>query len=345
MKNFLKIILLIAAAGLTTQAFAAGDYIWEEKFKKALPKAEQGNIKAQYAVGEMFEKGKGTEKSAKNAFSWYSKAAKQGNKKAAYKVGRAYMDGKGVGRNYKNAHSWFKKSAKKKYVRAEYYLGNLYENGKGVSKNYDEAMKWYKRALAGGYGSASEGIKRVAAAQKSSAQERRATTAKATKPKPAPKRAPKAVVKATPKAKPAKPTKSTKSTKSKSTKSKVMAGGWKKRNKPVEYLPSSLTRCKNKDGQVECLSSAVSRNIGMADISYTTKAILFGFKSNGSFKVSYRNNVSKINVTDPEFAESGNKVPVSLGWQDADHKLVCKFENERSLICTKNKLRKIKLRR
>ena len=83
----------------------------------------------------------------------------------------------------------------------------------------------------------------------------------------------------------------------------------------------------------------------MADINYSTKAILFGFKSNGTFKVSYRNNVSKITVTDPEFAESGGKVPVTLGWQDAEHKLVCTFENDRSLVCTKNKLRKIKLRR
>jgi hypothetical protein len=83
----------------------------------------------------------------------------------------------------------------------------------------------------------------------------------------------------------------------------------------------------------------------MADINYTTKAILFGFKTDGSFKVSYRNNVSKIKVTDPEFAKSGGKVPVTLGWQDADHQLACTFENDRLLTCIKNKLRTIKLRR
>lgn len=316
-------MMLIITTGLATQAFAVGDYIWEEKFNKALPKAEQGDTKAQYAVGEMLEKGKGTVKNTKKAFSWYSKAAKQGNKKAAYKVGRAYLDGKGISRNYKKAHEWFKKSANKKYVRAEYYLGTLYENGKGVLKDYREAMKWYKRALAGGYGSASDGIKRVAAAQKS-AGSGRSVSAKA---KPAPKRKPKAAPKP------------------KTTKAKVMAGGWKKRNKSVEYLPSSLTQCTDKGVRVECLSTNVSRNIGMADINYTTKAILFSFKDNGSFKISYRNNVSKINVTDPEFAESGGKVPVTLGWQDADHKLACTFENDRSLTCIKNKLRKIKLRR
>jgi len=325
MKIFFGIILFVITISFFTQAIAVDDYIWEEKFTKALLKAEQGDVKSQYAIGEMFEKGKGTAKDTKKAFEWYSKAAKQNNKKAAYKVGRAYLDGKGVSQNYKKAHNWLSKSANKKYVRAEYYLGILYENGKGVTKNYDEALNWYKKALAGGFGSAAEGIKRVVRAQKSARQERRAAVVKVkiVKPKPAPK-----VV-----------------TKTKSTKDKVLAGGWKKRNKSVEYLPSSLTRCNDKGDKVECLSADISRNIGMADINYTTRAILSDFKNTGSFKISYRNNVSKITVTDPEFAESGRTVPVTLGRQNADHKLTCQFENDRSLTCTKNKLRKIKLQR
>ncbi|MCF6336615.1 MAG: sel1 repeat family protein [Gammaproteobacteria bacterium] len=327
MKKFFGIILLVITTGFFSHTFAVDDYIWEEKFKKALPKAEQGDTKSQYAIGEMFEKGKGTIKDPKKAFEWYHKAAKQNNKKAAYKVGRAYLEGKGVSRNYKKAHDWFRSSANQKYVRAEYYLGALYEYGQGVSKNYNEALKWYKQALAGGYSRASDGIKRVAKAQKSAEQKRRAAIVKTVKPKTVPKPKPKPVPKI------------------KSTKDKVLAGGWKKRNKPVEYLPSSLTQCKNEEERVECQSVDISRNIGMADISYTTKATLFDFEDNGSFNISYRNNVSKITVTDPEFAESGRKVPVTLGWQDADHELACQFENDRSLTCTKNKLRKITLRR
>ncbi len=328
MKNFFGIILLIVTVGFFSHVFAAADdYIWEEKFKKTLPKAEQGDKKSQYAIGEMFEKGKGTVKDTKKAFKWYHKAAKQNDKKAAYKVGRAYLEGKGVSKNYKKAHDWFKSSANQEYVRAKYYLGTLYEYGLGMSKNYNEALKWYKQALEGGYSRAAEGIKRTSRAQKSAKQERRAAIVKTVKPKPAPKRKPKSAPKI------------------KSTKDKVLAGGWKKSNKPVEYLPSSLTQCKNEKERMECLSANISRNIGMADISYTTKATLFDFEDNGSFKVSYRNNVSKITITDPEFAESGRKVPVTLGWQGADHKLVCQFENDRSLTCTKNKLRKIRLRR
>ena len=327
MKIFFGIILLIVTTGFFSHALAVDDYIWEEKFKKALPKAEQGDTKSQYAIGEMLEKGKGTIKDTKKAFKWYLAAAKQNDKKAAYKVGRAYLEGKGVSKNYKKAHDWFKSSANQKYVRAEYYLGTLHEYGLGVSKNYNEALKWYKQALAGGYSRAAEGIKRASRAQKSAEQKRRAAIVKTVKPKPAPKQKPKPAPKI------------------KSTKDKVLAGGWKKHNKSVEYLPSSLTQCKDEKERVECLSTNISRNIGMADISYTTKATLFDFEDNGSFKITYRNNVSKITVTDPEFAESGRKVPITLGWQDADHKLVCQFENESSLTCTKNKLRKIKLQR
>lgn len=325
MKSFFGIILLVFTTGFLTPTFAVDDYIWEERFKKALPKAEQGDIKSQYAIGEMFEKGKGTVRNTKKSFEWYSKAAKQNDKKAAYKIGRAYLDGKGVSQNYKKAYNWFKKSANKKYVRAQYYLGSLYENGQGAAKNYNEALKWYKQALAGGYGSASEAIKRVAKAQKSASQERRVAVEKTVKPKPVPK------PKATPK--------------TKSTKNKVLAGGWKKRDKPVEYLPSSLTQCNDKNSNVECLSADISRNIGMADINYTTRAVLSDFTNSGSFKISYRNNVSKVTIIDPEFAESGRKTPIAPGWQDANHTLTCQFENDHSLICTKNKLQKIKLQR
>ena len=321
---FFALILVVSFSSATQ---AAGDYVWEGKFKEALPKAEQGDAKSQYTVGEMYEKGKGAVKDSKKAFEWYSKSAAQDNKKAEYKVGLAYLEGSGVKKNYSEAYKWFKKSADKNYVRAEYYLGEMYENGQGVLKDLDEAKKWYKRALAGGYGSASEGIKRVSRAQAASDKARVVTA------RPAPKRKPKPKPKRKPKPKP------------ESTKQKILAGGWKKGNKSAEYLPSSLTQCKDSGSRIECLSADVKRNIGMADINYTNKAIIFGFKPTGAFKVSYRNNVSKISVTDPEFAESGRKVPVTLGWQDAEHKLTCDFENDRSLECTKNKTRKIKFRR
>ena len=322
-KILTKQAILLVLVLITPLAFAAGDYVWEAKFSKELPKAEQGNVKSQYAIGEMYEKGKGTETDSQNAFKWYVKAASQGNKKAAYKVGLFYYKGTAVSKDYKKARTWFTKSADEDYVRAEYYLGKIYENGHGVSRNYNTALKWYKRALAGGYGTASEGIKRVASAQSRKSREVNSTR-KSTRKAP-PKVAGNSV---------------------KQTIKTLLKGGWKKRKRPVEYLPSSANHCKRTGKNLECESTdLLKRNIGMADINYTTKVVIFGFKSDGRFRVSYRNNVKSIKVTDEEFAESGEAVPVKLGWQDAEHKLECKVENNKTIICTKNKTRKYKLTR
>ena len=318
-KQAVLLVLLI----ITPLAFAAGDYVWESKFAKELPKAEQGNVKSQYAIGEMYEKGKGTEPDSQSAFKWYVKAAGKGNKKAAYKVGLFYYKGIAVSKDYKKARSWFTKSADKNYARAEYYLGEIYENGRGASRNYNTALKWYKRALAGGYGTAAAGIKRVASAQ-SSRSKKVSAIRKSTRKSPS----------------------TTTRSSAEKTMSILLKGGWKKRKRPVEYLPSAVNNCKRVGKNVECESSGVlKRNIGMADINYTTKVIIFGFKSNGKFKVSYRNNVKSIKVTDEEFAESGEAVPVKLGWQDAEHKLTCQVDDNRTITCTKNKTRKYKLTR
>lgn len=344
MEKLARVILFITASAASFAAFSAGDYVWEEKFNTELPKAEQGDAKAQYAVGEMYEKGRGAVKDLGSAFEWYSKAAQQGDPKSAYKVGYCYLKGVGVERDYGKARDWLKKASDKDYVRAYYYLGDIYENGYGVLQDYDEALKWYKRALEGGYGAAADRMNAVTRAQREQEEERvaeekaraaRAKTRVAIVSEPKINTEPQASATTTPAA--------GKSTAS--TKDRVLVGGWKERKKGAEFLPSTITKCTDKGPSIECLSKELQRNIGMADIDYTTKAIVFGFKPDGTFKVSYRNEVTKITVTDPEFADSGEKVPVQLGWQDAEHKLTCEFENDLSVICTKNKTRSIKLHR
>ncbi len=322
-KTAAKLAILLIFMTITLQVYAAGDYVWEAKFAKELPKAEQGIVKSQYAIGEMYEKGKGTEKNDQEALRWYIKAANKGDKKSAYKVGLFYYEGRAITKSYRIARTWLTKSADKRYARAEFYLGEIYEYGRGVSRNNSTALKWYKRALAGGYGTASEGIQRVASAQAAS---------KKISPARKPKRTPTPAVSR----KSAKPPIET-----------ILKGGWKKRKRPAEYLPSSVNKCKRVGKNLECESSKpLKRNIGMADINYISKVIIFGFKSDGRFKISYRNNVKSIKVTSEEFAESGEAVPVKLGWQDAEHKLACTVEDSKKITCIKNnKTRKIILTR
>lgn len=322
----LFIILAVPVAGFAYQ----DDYVWQEKFKQALPKAEAGNAEAQFDIGNMYEKGNGVARDNSKAFEWYLKAAKQQHEKAAFEVGFAYLRGSGVSKDYDKALKWLNTAAEFNNVRAYYFLGTMYEKGNGVSKNLDKALRWYTRASKGGYAVAEERVIDVknqieqsdARMQAQMEREKRLRQARLAKTS---NRAPK--------------------TTKQDVKKLLMAGEWNKKNKPAEYLPSKYTTCKDRGKTLECVSQEVKRNIGMADIVYTTKAIVYSFQDTGDFKVSYRNNVTDIKVTDEEFTKSGGKVPVKLGWQDAEHKLVCNFSNNKELSCKKNKLRSVTFNR
>ena len=49
---------------------------------------------------------------------WYTKAAEQGDQKAQYYLGEMYQDGKGVKKNGNKALEWWEKSARQGYSPA-----------------------------------------------------------------------------------------------------------------------------------------------------------------------------------------------------------------------------------
>jgi len=162
----LRIIFYILLISLPITALAyEDDYIWQDKYNKQLPKAEKGEPKAQYAIGTMYERGKGVLMNPSTAFEWYAKAAQQGHDKAAFKVGFSFLRGKGVNKNFGKALKWLKIAATKNNVRAYFFLGTMYEKGSGVTKNIDKSLSWYKKALNGGFHLAQERIDAVAAIQ------------------------------------------------------------------------------------------------------------------------------------------------------------------------------------
>lgn len=76
-----------------------------------LPKAQEGDAAAQLTVGEIFEKGLGTQADYKAAAQWYEKAANQGNSQAQLNLGHLYEKGLGVAENKDTALRWYRKSA------------------------------------------------------------------------------------------------------------------------------------------------------------------------------------------------------------------------------------------
>ena len=108
-----------------------GDYILEERFQAYLFKAKDGEVKAQFTVAEMYQRGRGTEASDEDALYWFLLAANKGNVKAAYKAGYIYLHSKSVPQSPRKAVRWLKLSAKAENPAAQYELGMIYGSGLG----------------------------------------------------------------------------------------------------------------------------------------------------------------------------------------------------------------------
>ncbi len=80
-----------------------------EQFKLDLIMAKRGDFDAQFSVGAAYEYGRGVKRDLKQAFYWYKKAASNGHHRAQYKVGEFYERGLGgVKKDIRNAKIWYR---------------------------------------------------------------------------------------------------------------------------------------------------------------------------------------------------------------------------------------------
>jgi len=127
------------------------DYVWQDRFKNTLVEAKRGDINAQFKLGEMYEKGRGTPINVKRALKWYHKAASKFHLMSRYRLGYLYYNGIGVQVDKTKAYNFLKIPAQNGNIRAQYYLGRLFSSGEGVEKNAVTALSWYRRASLGGF--------------------------------------------------------------------------------------------------------------------------------------------------------------------------------------------------
>ena len=90
-------------------AYQRGDYATAIRELRLLSK--QGNAKAQFSLGAMYDKGLGVPQDYAEAVGWWRKAAEQGNAKAQYNLGVMYGNGLGVPQDYAQALMWFNLAA------------------------------------------------------------------------------------------------------------------------------------------------------------------------------------------------------------------------------------------
>jgi TPR repeat protein len=75
----------------------------DELFQLINPLAQQGNVEAQFYLGEMYAKGRGVSKNDAEAVVWYKKSAEQGNANAQNELDRISQQGWGVSQDMQEA--------------------------------------------------------------------------------------------------------------------------------------------------------------------------------------------------------------------------------------------------
>jgi len=71
-------------------------------------KAYLGDSDAQYALADVFQKGRGVTMSSDHAFYWYKRSANQGNIAAQFNVWYAYLIGDGVEASLEKSDFWYR---------------------------------------------------------------------------------------------------------------------------------------------------------------------------------------------------------------------------------------------
>ncbi|KAF0803270.1 putative TPR repeat protein [Alcanivorax xiamenensis] len=182
----LAALLLLGGSADALSDYQTGQALYQQgRFASAVHEwyadAERGEPKAQFALGMMFERGRGVRKdmeeahkwyrlAAENNFpdaqirlaqlymvgaldggaqegkKWYARAAAGGSALAQFMLGLLYLEGRGVESDEKQAAHWFELAANQGYAPAQNNLGSFYQAGQGVEQNFTRAFELFQDA-------------------------------------------------------------------------------------------------------------------------------------------------------------------------------------------------------
>ncbi|WP_347990344.1 tetratricopeptide repeat protein [Methylomonas sp. AM2-LC] len=123
--------------------------------------AEQGDVKGQCNLGNMYLDGQGIAQNYQKAVEWYRKAAEQGDANGQNSLGFVYTNGYGVTQDNQKAVEWFRKAAEQGNAKGQYNLGVMYTNGYGVTQDNQKALDWYRKAAEQGFDAAKQALENL----------------------------------------------------------------------------------------------------------------------------------------------------------------------------------------
>ena len=132
------------ALGMLLSGITHGDFRknYKQSFYWVQQAAEQGHIKAQMAIAEMYMNGEVVPMNAKKAKTWYEKVATKGDLDGVNGLARLYRYGTGVRKNYETSFGLYEQAALQGHTRSQVGLGLSYRDAKGVKKNLVKAYAW-----------------------------------------------------------------------------------------------------------------------------------------------------------------------------------------------------------
>ena len=127
---------------------------WYEKAankpRKGPPRApedfEYGQAEAMFALGKLYEDGRGVTADPAKAREWYREAAKAGHSDAMVRLAEIYENGLGVDPDIGEALDQYRTAAQRNDAQAMFRLGDLSRTGQGVAQDTGEAVAWFECA-------------------------------------------------------------------------------------------------------------------------------------------------------------------------------------------------------
>lgn len=161
-------VLLLLAVLVLAPLAARGQSITyppePEEMARLTEAANQGAMKAQRMLGDIWSSQNNYRRDFDEAVKWYRAAAEQGSPKAQYRLAQLYQSGTGVLQDNGQAVKWFTKAAEQGDAKAMVALGEIF-----YRKDAAVAHFWFSVAAREGNGSG-EGSRNIIATGMTPAQ-------------------------------------------------------------------------------------------------------------------------------------------------------------------------------
>ena len=130
------------------RSLEGGNYA--EAFVRYTELAEAGDVRAQYALSQMYFQRLGGQNDSQRAWYWLLAAADGGNVAAMVKLGSIYENSAGTASDHASAAQWYLRAARLGDPVGRFNLALLYLKGIGVPKDEVAALAWFRLALKAG---------------------------------------------------------------------------------------------------------------------------------------------------------------------------------------------------